>query len=193
MTRRKATLNGLVLDLVESESITEDNTITNHPVEEGIDISDHARNEPSFLRISGTITEDAPNKLQEMRNFRKERILLKYTGRNSYDNLIIEKFDRDHGKQNRKGYEYNMTLQQIRITKAEKMNARTKNPKTNKVDPKTTSKTKKVVNRGLKQTKKQEVKTVNMGNTSPRLTTGLKQDPIARMMNLNSFYMKGGR
>lgn len=157
MERRRATLNDVILDLVESERIDEDNTITNHPVESGADISDHARNEPSILRISGTMVEDAANKLQVLRNYRKERTVLHYTGRNIYGNLVIERFGRDHGKENRYGYSFDMVLQQVRITTPEEVRPQVRQPNKPGPDKKTNTKVNKTVNRGMQQPKKTKV------------------------------------
>lgn len=118
--RRRATLGAVTLDIVESESIREDNIITDHPVEKGENVSDHARNEPTYIDISGVMTEEAANKLQQLKQYRKDRTILTYTGRNIYDNLVIERFGREHGKQNRYGYSFNITLKRIRIATAKR-------------------------------------------------------------------------
>lgn len=118
--RRRATLGALTLDIVENENIREDNIITDHPVEKGENISDHARNEPTYIDISGVMTEEAANKLQQLKQYRKDRTLLTYTGRNIYDNLVIERFGREHGKENRYGYSFSITLKRIRIATAKR-------------------------------------------------------------------------
>lgn len=139
--RRRATLGALTLDIVEYESIREDNIITDHPVEEGENVSDHARNEPTYIYIGGVMTEEAANKLQQLKQYRKDRTLLTYTGRNIYNNLVIERFGREHGKENRYGYSFNMTLKRIRISKAkrEALPNRGKQQPKNKTVPKATA------------------------------------------------------
>jgi len=63
LTRRKSTqrIGVLELDATLSERHNFRNDVTNYPVEEGFDISDHIRQEPEEINISGFITNTPIN------------------------------------------------------------------------------------------------------------------------------------
>lgn len=54
--RRNASIAGVVIDAAEFESHTFEAAVTDHPVEEGIAVSDHIRPLPVRLEITGTIS-----------------------------------------------------------------------------------------------------------------------------------------
>jgi len=50
------TASELTFDVVESEEVTLDNEVTDNPVEEGADVSDHVRQKPDVVRITATVS-----------------------------------------------------------------------------------------------------------------------------------------
>ncbi len=109
-------LEDIEIDVVEEESPEFNNLITEKPVERGQDVADHARNLPISFTFSGVVTgPDAAQKLEQLRNYRNDRQLLKYIGRNVLNNMMIESFSTKHVKTNLQGFGFSITLKQIRI------------------------------------------------------------------------------
>lgn len=52
---RSTVVGGLLLDVATAEELTLENDVTDHPVEEGSDMSDHVRERPRTLTITGLI------------------------------------------------------------------------------------------------------------------------------------------
>lgn len=52
-------IGDLVIDYTESEIIEHSTTITNHPVSSGGNISDHIYNNPTIIKLDGSITNNA--------------------------------------------------------------------------------------------------------------------------------------
>jgi hypothetical protein len=52
---RSTVVGGLLLDAATSENLTLETQITDHPVEDGSDMTDHIKNKPEQLQISGLI------------------------------------------------------------------------------------------------------------------------------------------
>lgn len=47
----------LLIDIVDSETVDFENEVTDHPIEDGSEISDHIRKKPIAINIQGTISE----------------------------------------------------------------------------------------------------------------------------------------
>lgn len=54
------TINGYPIDVVETETHNLKSTVTKHPVEEGVDVSDHVRAEPRELTLGTGVVSDTP-------------------------------------------------------------------------------------------------------------------------------------
>lgn len=149
---KRATLGKVTFDVVENESVSETSDSTDHSVEQGQDVSDHVKHNPSTLTITGVfVKEDSPQKLQQLRKHRQDRDLLTYTGRNVFSNVVIISITRNHNASNKFGLSYDITLKQIRISKASKVNIKVANPSTGRSDAKTATKVKAVTNKGKQQ------------------------------------------
>jgi curved DNA-binding protein CbpA len=151
---RRVKLGDVEFDVIESENPKDSVTVTDKPVESGQDISDHVKQNSSTINIRGQMTGDgAADKLQTLKRYQKDGELLKYVGRNIYSNMVIEEIDREHGVDNRNGFQFNIKLKQVRIATAKKVKIKVANPKTKKQDKRTATKVKKTTNKGKQQPK----------------------------------------
>lgn len=150
----RATLGSVEFDVVENENISETSESTDHSVEQGQDVSDHVKHNPSILTITGVfVGKESPRKLQQLRKHRQDRDLLTYSGRNIFSNVVITGIDRNHNASNKYGLAFDITLKRIRITQAKNVSIKVANPKTKKVNAKTATKVKTVTNKGKQQPK----------------------------------------
>lgn len=95
-------------------------TTTDKPVENGSDISDHFQSNPTTISLSGSVVgKDAPRKLATLRRYHREAELLTYSGRNIFDNMQILSIPTRHNAINREGFDFDITLKQIRISRPE--------------------------------------------------------------------------
>ena len=154
---RRVKLGDVEFDVITSESPKDSATVTDKPVESGQDISDHVKQNSSSINIRGQMTEDAADKLQILKRYQKDGELLKYVGRNIYSNMVIEEIDREHGVDNRNGFQFNIKLKQVRIATAKEVEIKVANPNTGKQDKKTVTKVKPKTNKGKQQPKTKHV------------------------------------
>lgn len=92
--------------------------ITQYPVEEDIDLTDHVERLPTTMTITGKILgPEAANiraKLIEMMT-RGERV--DYVGRNAFRRALIASINTEHDHEVANGFRFTMTLQQVRVAK----------------------------------------------------------------------------
>lgn len=150
-------IGDIEISVVESERVNNSVEVTEKPVEKGQDVSDHVKQKPWTIEITGAVIgDDASDKLQKLKNYQKEGKLIKYIGRNVYGNMVIEDIGTSHEIQIRNGYEFNIKLKQVRIAKAKEVEIKVKNPATGKQDKKTATKVKPKANKGKQQPKKKK-------------------------------------
>lgn len=101
---------------VEREEAPRESTVSRHPVEEGLDLTDHVIRSPLTLSISGEIVggsyEDDVLALERMQ---KEGELVEYIGVNVLSNALIVKFSTSHTGRIYGGCSFSIDLQEIRI------------------------------------------------------------------------------
>ena len=70
----KAVLGSVVFDVVESEEPSRSATVTENPVERGVDIAAHVHPNPISFSISGVVTEreTAPQYLEQVARYWKD-------------------------------------------------------------------------------------------------------------------------
>lgn len=139
---RKAKLGGVEFTVVTSESITDSATVTDNPVEDGVNVSDHIKQEPSQLAISGIITgEYASEQFERIKNHKERGRLVGYIGRNRYRNMAIESVNKIYDKSNKEGFAFDVSLKEVRVSKAKKIVVRKAAPKSaaKKVTPNKTA------------------------------------------------------
>lgn len=147
-------LGDVIMDAVVEENPTFPADVTNKPVEKGEDISDHMKTKPFTVKLSGSMVDDAPAKLKQLRDYQKDSKLLTYVGRGIYSNVVITGLDTKHSIKNAKGFDYDITLQHVKVVVPQTFKVSVKNPKTKMQDKKTASKVKRKTNEGRKQVKR---------------------------------------
>lgn len=179
--KSKIKLGEVYLDAVVEELPSSIADITDKAVEQGQDISDHIQQKPALVRLSGYMVNDAASKLDILRNYQKNGDLLKYVGRNAFENMVIERLETDHGLNTANGYKYDITIKQVRISQPETFILNIKPPDkpvgNNKAAAKRkmATKVKKKTNTGRKQTKSkktsQQTKNIMKKLTANRLSS----------------------
>lgn len=155
---QRVKLGDVEFTVVEVENVKDSATVTDNPVESGQDVSDHVKQNPSYINIRGQIIgDDAASKLQMLKKYKSEGALLKYVGRNMYGNMVIEDIDRVHGVKNRTGFSFDIKLKQVRIATAKEVQIKVANPSTKRQDKRTATKVKKTTNKGKQQPKAKKV------------------------------------
>ncbi|ABR46659.1 hypothetical protein Amet_4350 [Alkaliphilus metalliredigens QYMF] len=105
---------------VGNESPEFSNEITDRPVEDIGTVSDHINNKPTILAIDGYVTGiHAGQKISVLRRYFKTKELLKYVGRNIFDNMSIEIFRTDHNNRVANGFSFTMLLKEIKVAKSQ--------------------------------------------------------------------------
>lgn len=108
---------------VIDEAVNSSSDVTEHPVEDGVDVADHVKVKPDTVPISGVIAgDDAAQKLSVLRRFQREREVLTFIGRNLMENVVIENMSTNHGVGTRDGFEFSITLKRVRIAKMQEVN-----------------------------------------------------------------------
>jgi hypothetical protein len=123
----RAMLGEIQLDNVSNEKVNRSINSTDHPIEDGFSITDHIERNPKTLDISGVITGvDAAYRSSKLERYMNEAELLKYTYRNSFVGVIIEKFNSGHGVKVYGGFTFDMSLKLVRtVSKAKVVNIST--------------------------------------------------------------------
>lgn len=115
-----ALINNIYI-FVEDEELTHDAESSSHPVEKGVDITDHVQRKPYELSISGKIVDyngiKASDTLSKLKTMQKSGSLITYQGRNHAGNAQIQSFSTSHPYTNWGGCDFSMTLKEVRIAK----------------------------------------------------------------------------
>lgn len=110
-----ALINGIYI-FVQDETVDYGLDVTSHPVEKGINISDHARRQPYTLNLQGEIVgEDAAKKRAQVEALLNQAALITYQGRNVKSNGIIESFSTGHPNTIWGGCSFSMKIKEIRV------------------------------------------------------------------------------
>ena len=147
----RAMLGEIELNVVESENPEQSNEITDNPVEDGVNISDHVRPGPMSFSITGTVTgDDAGQKVEMLRQYANSGQLLRYVGRNVFENMEIETLSTTHDVEVRNGFKFDISLKQVRIAVKKETQYTGPDPITKK---ETATQVKTVANKGTQQVK----------------------------------------
>lgn len=132
-----ATLNNLYV-FVEDESLSHDVESTSHPVEKGVNITDHVQRKPVEISIKGKIVDAGNMKasqiLSKIKDLQKNGSLITYSGRNYQTNLQIQSFSTSHPYTTWGGCEFDMSLMEVRIAKPAYTEKKSTNGGTQQVD-----------------------------------------------------------
>lgn len=103
---------------VQSEELQRGVDVSEHPVEQGLDLTDNIKRNPVKIYLSGEIVgENAASDLSLLTSLHHGGKLIKYSGRNILSNAVIEKFDTSHPLEIQGGCAFDMTLREIRVAK----------------------------------------------------------------------------
>ena len=109
-----AKINGLYIFVID-ESKTFGVDATEHPVETGVDITDHVKRKAVEMSITGEIVgDDAASTMSRLKQMHQNGTLCKYVGRTTLSNCIITDFSTSHPHTIWGGCEFSMTLKEIR-------------------------------------------------------------------------------
>ena len=107
---------------VEDEDVQRDVRSTEHATEKGIDLTDNIRREPYVLTIKGKGVDygnvKASTVLAKLYQLEISGSIVNYTGRNSIKNVQIQKFKTSHPYTNAGGFDFDMTLKEVRIAQS---------------------------------------------------------------------------
>lgn len=101
---------------VETESVRREAQASQHPVEEGIDLTDHVKRSPVSLSLTGSIVgegyEDDILYLDEMH---RSGELVEYVGVNLLSDAVITSFTTEHTGEIKGGCRFTMDIGEVRI------------------------------------------------------------------------------
>lgn len=124
-----ALINGLYV-FVENEDVEYSTEITTHPVEDGIELTDHVKRKAVTISISGKIVSypdtvayndvrihevGTAQVLDTLKQLQRTGGLVTYVGRNAQSNLQIHSFSTSHPNTVWGGCEFDMTLKELRV------------------------------------------------------------------------------
>lgn len=116
----KAVLNGYLVHVI-SEQVNDDANLPSYPVEKGINLTDHVEREPVILNLSGRLIRPTQDRLETLVSkivgFKNTGTLITYSGRRIYRNMMIESFSFDATEAMANGYDFSMTLKEVRFAK----------------------------------------------------------------------------
>lgn len=139
-----ALINGYYV-FVETEDISRSMSVSEHPVEKGLPLTDNVRFEPYTISLKGEIVGKQYNSIKDkIKSLMENGKLVSYSGVNHDTNLLITKFNTTASSKIKGGYAFDMELRKIRVA-----NSPYKAPTTKSPGKKTTS-------AGTQQVKAQE-------------------------------------
>lgn len=112
-----ATLDGISIH-VTSEKPSYSVRVSTYPIEGGAAITDHVEPQLVTLSLSGKLVgQDAAKKRKEILGKMNSGSTVKYVGRNSFINCVIESFESEHEYKVANGMNFTMQLREIRKVK----------------------------------------------------------------------------
>ncbi len=108
---------GNVEVMITDESVGKFSEVTERPVESGA-ITDNVKKMPDTVELTGTVTSDGWAVKRMLDEYHDNGTLITYTGKSAYDNMVIEAFDVDYTSENKDGFNFSMTLKEIKVSTA---------------------------------------------------------------------------
>lgn len=110
----------------DGESTNRSVSISDHPVEEGMVITDHVKREPLEIRISGKLVgADAETVKTNLETLMKSGSYVRYIGKEILSNAVILSFDTSRSIKVDGGMSFDMTIREIRVAQSAYRNAAT--------------------------------------------------------------------
>lgn len=135
----------VLIDVITGVSVKESSSTTDHALEDGEQITDHVKSDPTTISLSGVILDNMDEKVLKLRKYRESGEVISYNYMSPLSNMIITGFSRDYSKDIKDGYAFTMSLKQIKMAKVAKFVVLSSTVK---------KQTKAVSNKGRQQTKK---------------------------------------
>ncbi|MCM1544693.1 MAG: hypothetical protein NC110_05270 [Ruminococcus sp.] len=102
-------------------------TSTEHPVEEGISLSDHTRRNPIEINLTGKIVgSNWKNVLDKLNAYKNKGTLITFTGRTTLKNAQIMNIDDSYDSSISDGCNYSMTIREVRIAQSAYVSSKAK-------------------------------------------------------------------
>lgn len=103
----------------DGETANRSVSISDHPVEEGMVITDHVQRDPLELRISGKLVgADAETVRSNLETLQKNGSYVKYIGKEIISNAVILSFDTSRDIEMDGGMSFDMTIREIRVAQS---------------------------------------------------------------------------
>lgn len=186
-----AKINGLYIFVIdESKDFGVD--ATEHPVETGVDITDHVKRKAIEMSISGEIVgKDAASTMSRLKQMHQNGTLCKYVGRTTLSNCLITDFSISHPHTIWGGCSFSMTLKEVRIASTSYKKVTTKNTKqTKKTGTQQVKKKSKVVYVYHTVKKGDTIWALVASSKAPYKKYGLSCDEVMKL-NPSAFSRKG--
>ena len=113
-------IKDILIDVITDVGVSESSTTTDHALEDGEQISDHVQSDPITLSLSGTLYGDHEQKVLKLREFREKGEIFTFDYMTNYGNVIIIDFNRDYTSSVKNGFNFTMSLKQIKLAKVAK-------------------------------------------------------------------------
>lgn len=164
-------LGDLYFSAISQEVLTFENVPSNYPLENGTEVTDFVQTQPLNLSITGVIVgEDAAEKYSVLRNYLLQKPLLKYIGRIIMDNCMVINFSRDVDSTIANGFNFNMTLQEMKFAQVEIVTINVRNLKIPDIEKPKASKKKKKGRKSKEDTKIIKVDNAKLNDRIKELT-----------------------
>lgn len=120
-----ALLNDYYIFVID-EDIKRGVTISEHPVENGLNITDNVKRDAKVISITGEIVgENAAKTLEKIEALQNSGKYVKYIGRNILSKALITSFDTSHPNTIYGGCSFTMEIREVRIGNVPKVVRRT--------------------------------------------------------------------
>jgi len=106
-------------DVVSEEVVEISSEITEHPIEQGGNVSDHVEHRPNMLTIEGMVIDPEERKLQKVLRWKNEAHQVRFRGLNVLGKLVIQEWRRTHDVVVGGGWRFHGTLQQVDTARPE--------------------------------------------------------------------------
>lgn len=113
-----ALLNNHYIFVID-EDVKRGVTVSEHPVESGLDITDNVKRNPKVISINGQIVGKNASKVRDkIEALHQKGQFVKYVGQNILSKALITEFDTSHPNTIYGGSAFSMEIKEIRIAKS---------------------------------------------------------------------------
>jgi len=103
---------------VSTESLQGSNRVTSAPLDSGASVSDHVITEPYKMNVGGTVVGDSSRMMARLLKMCESRDLVEYQGKLRRKNMAIVSWSITPSAENAKGFEFQLSLQEISFATA---------------------------------------------------------------------------